>query len=302
MPYPPIGPFPTPPNTNDVATFPARSDAFLGHFPTFRDEANSLAEYLDDLALATGPGIFKPGSVATPGIQFQGRAGVGIAVPGSATLSIVINDLEAARFVAGGTATAGPFTVVTLEKGDARYYAKGSNYLIGFTPAGVANNGLLSTVTGQNFVLRAGTEDATGLYTFKSSDNTDVARIDEEGATATSATTIITRQKGDARFAPIASAARYKEDAEVMEAPDLSGLDLYSWVWGGQLEEDDWRRGQRGAGLIADDLVAVAPLAVRYDASGDVAGIDPLTLAGYTIAYLNARLATLEARLEALEA
>lgn len=65
MTAPTISALPVTPSRNAPSTFSTRMDAFLAAFPTFRTEANALGNYLDDLALATGPGVFPSGIQVT---------------------------------------------------------------------------------------------------------------------------------------------------------------------------------------------------------------------------------------------
>jgi hypothetical protein len=152
-----------------------------------------------------------------------------------------------------------------------------------------------------NAQLRIGSV-GTGLYAISGSvfvtiGDVQAFRIDPAGPTAAVANVAMTREKGDARYAPIASGAMFKELIADAAPVDLSGLSIKEWVWGGELAEDDPRRGKVGRGLLAGDVASVLPQAVVRDDQGRPAGLDPLTLIGALLDEVNAlrqRIAALE--------
>lgn len=78
MPYPPITALPVAPNRSQPTTFSVRGDAFLAALDPFRTEVNTLAGYLDTLALTTGSGSFTDGAAATPSMTFTSDTDTGI--------------------------------------------------------------------------------------------------------------------------------------------------------------------------------------------------------------------------------
>lgn len=115
---------------------------------------------------------------------------------------------------------------------------------------------------------------------------------------APTAQSVVTRARGDQRYTLASSSTRYKEDqhAGTPEA-EVEDLDPKYWVWGGELEEDDPRRGKVGFGLIAEEVLAVFPAAVVKTPEGVVEGLNPLALIGLLVCELQA----VKARLNELE-
>lgn len=96
MPYPAISALPAVPSRNAPSTFSALMDAFLAAFPQFRSELNALAAYLDTLALATGPGLFLPGSAAAPGISWAADPNTGLFRPAADQIGFATNGVQRA--------------------------------------------------------------------------------------------------------------------------------------------------------------------------------------------------------------
>ena len=136
---------------------------------------------------------------------------INIGVSGATSHIFSTTNIEAARIDPAGTLAPFPTTVLTREKGDGRYIGlDGNNIFTGsntfatttlfqanlrFTPGGTAGN------------VRIGTDDG-GIYTngdtttlFFSVNNTLAARIDLAGPNTPAPETIITRDKGDIRYA-----------------------------------------------------------------------------------------------------
>ena len=126
MPAPEITALPTVPSRNAPSTFSNLMDAFLAAFPTFRTDVNALAAYLDELALATGPGLFLDGTLAAPGVAFAADKNTGfrrsgadafVAVTGGADRLVISNAGAVLTGLLTGTAvtqTAVDFTVGRL--------------------------------------------------------------------------------------------------------------------------------------------------------------------------------------------
>jgi hypothetical protein len=132
--------------------------------------------------------------------------------------------------------------------------------------------------------------------------NNDItlARIEQAGTGVGQPYSVITREKGDNRYASVSS-RRYKEAVESVDEAELAAifdnLTLRQWTWGGELAEGDERLGSAGLGLIAEEVEEVIPDAVRYqwhEEAKRVNGLDPLAL----IALLVAKVRQLEDRLE----
>lgn len=129
-----------------------------------------------------------------------------------------------------------------------------------------------------------------------------VGTFSPAGTASPVATTIITREKGDLRYAA-ASSERYKdgiEDAdEAALAKAFDALRLRRWTWGGDLPEEDERHGTPGVGFVVEELDL--PEAVRHrwveEAGGETrpnaVAVDALCAA------LAAKIRTLQARLDA---
>lgn len=94
--------------------------------------------------------------------------------------------------------------------------------------------------------------------------------------------TIVTRIRGDARYAAISS-IRYKENVQPY---DISGIieqfNIKQWIWGGEIADTDERAGTMGFGLIAEEVNEFLPQAVVWqeldDGTRRINGLDPLTL------------------------
>ena len=137
---------------------------------------------------------------------------------------------------------------------------------------------------------------AGGQYSILNA-GTTLARIELAGTSAPQTYSVITREKGDLRFAA-ASSAEYKDN--IKPAPGriakFLGLNPTTFWWGGSLPEDDERRGKKGYGLIWEDVKEVLPEAAR-ELEGGTKVLDPLAL----IAALFAEVKSLTARLDAME-
>lgn len=130
---------------------------------------------------------------------------------------------------------------------------------------------------------------------------TTAALVAPAGTSVSAANDIITRQKGDARYSMASSSLRYKEGAEPVEIDGgiFDALDTYAWTWGGEIAEDDPRRGERGIGLIAEAVAQHIPEAVVRRDDGSIEGLSALPLIGALFAEVKAlrrRVAALEAR------
>lgn len=128
-------------------------------------------------------------------------------------------------------------------------------------------------------------------------DSTQAARIIAAGTGAGTATVVITREKGDARYAPISSSRRWKRDIRDAGSVDLSAVPVHSYV----MERDGHpMQGRRTVGFIVEDVVNVAPEAVIFDAAGRPSGLDPLAMIALVTADFRIRFAEIETRLEGI--
>ena len=223
---------------------------------------------------------------------------------------------------AGAVIPANATSVATREKGDARWLRKdansvsdGSNTISGHRMLG-RSGGSASAPT---FSLEAQGSGA-GLY-WSSSDSYPaisrsgslVATFGDTSNTSHEWHTVMTRRKADARF-QAASSLRFKEQVDETPRPlalseDLLGetldqIQTHTWIWGGdELPAEDERYGELGFGMIAEELQALLPAAIRMqwldDGSGkkQVLGIDPLAM----IALLVENVKQLRARVSELE-
>lgn len=154
---------------------------------------------------------------------------------------------------------------------------------------------LTCTVGAAGFVMQSGAA-AGAIYQMRDSADAIVGRIEPDDGTAPQPQTIMTRRKGDVRYSTI-SAARFKPGAAAIDYVDVTQFVLKGWTWGGDLDSTHPRYGFPGSGFIAEELEDDLPSAVIYDADENVVGLDALTL----VAHLAAHVATLEARITALE-
>lgn len=160
---------------------------------------------------------------------------------------------------------------------------------------GVDGGNILGAVAGSLFIY-ASDGGNVGFKT-EGAEGANVAAVYPGGTAAGQANVIMTREKGDARYG-VASSLRYKDDVTVAErVPGFLEIDLHRWAYGGELAEDDFRRGRAGYGHIVEDLAPVLPEAVEKDEKGrpDRLNVGPL------LGALHAEIKHLAARLDALE-
>jgi hypothetical protein len=278
--------------TGTIAKF---GNVYIGASPTGAAAPNNVSA-------ATGSNLILRGGIDTTAlIQFVNSTGA-----------------EVARIDPAGTALADAQSIVTQEKGDARYVNLGGtanngmtrirDIIIGGTPAAAAQDNAVSSITGVQLVLRAGLSTGS-LINLVDSAGVSVAVIAPGGTATLGVTTVLTREKGGALYAPISS-RRFKENIAptTFDALDIvSQLQPQVWVWGGEVHPTHERYGTVGIGLISEDVEAILPAAVTYqwvpDEEGmdtDVKvphGLDALALIGVlvkAVQELTARIAALE--------
>lgn len=166
-----------------------------------------------------------------------------------------------------------------------------ANWQAGVTVSGALliepmDDGLVGLGTGIGL-----TRNAAGVTSIDLETVNGLASVDYAGAAdLPSDDSIVTRVRGDARYAPIASSLRYKDLApRSLSTNKLLSLLPYAWVWGGALPANDPRRGKRGFGLVAEDVERVLPEAIVRNEAGEVEGLDPLTLIGALFLLINGR-------------
>lgn len=125
-----------------------------------------------------------------------------------------------------------------------------------------------------------------------------VGIIQDSGTNPTSSLSLITRGMGDVRYTLASSSIRYKTDLAPVEPPDLSQLAPFRFTWGGDLSEDDPRRGHDGYSLLAEHVASVFPDGATYNDDGQPEGLNHSALIAALLAEVNA----LKARVAELEA
>ena len=206
-------------------------------------------------------------------IRFHRDTNVG----GSAKTYFYIGNSTTAieAMIVGGDGTTAPHekTVITREKGDARYPTLFSNNTFTGQQIIQSTNPIFEIWDADggtdekrwyfslgNNVLTINRKTDAGVYTEQP------ARIDPVGTTAPSVTTIITRQKGDARYTQISSDMALKEN--IQDAPEalpiIEQLRPVQFTWKDTEEEGDLTH----IGLLAQEVAEVIPSAVREAGNG----------------------------------
>lgn len=220
----------------------------------------------------------------------------GVNTPSMFQFRDVANGLVA-RIEPDDKTTPQPTTVMTRRKGDARYVLQTGNGAIDgdLSLSGelvLPDPGAIHFFNADNRIQYTG-----GSFHFVK-DAVTAARVEAGGVGVPNVASVLTREKGDNRYSLISSSLRYKEDVDdARPLPNLFEIDTKSWVWGGQLADDDIRRGTPGYGLIAEHVAAVFPEAVRFRGT-DPDGLESLPLIGALFAEvkrLRDRVAALEA-------
>jgi hypothetical protein len=140
-------------------------------------------------------------------------------------------------------------------------------------------------------------EETGGIFNFQVGSEDVAARIIAAGTGAGTATVVITREKGDFRYAQAASARWLKRDIGPPPLRDLTSLQPRGFTW--DLDEDDPRNGRRSIGFIADEVNAVIPEAAMLNEDGEPYGVDPLALLAAFTLYFRERLDRIETRMGA---
>lgn len=190
----------------------------------------------------------------------------------------------AARVEKAGAATVDEQTVITREKGDARYVPWTGGTLTGaLTAPSLSATGRGWTATlGDNNLSFDRTDGTVYFKTeFAGGDHT-LINFQNEGATyarlgteITQGASIITRQYADGRYTLVSSQRRLKEGVERDAPPDAFWtLQPAAFVWGGAMDAEDPRVGKPGYSLIAEEVEAVFPAAVTRDEEGEATGLE----------------------------
>lgn len=224
----------------------------------------------------SGQYVRAPGTLNTPTFTFEGNVGTGMGRGAANVLTFYTTGAERARIDSAGVfSTSGNIT-------------PGGHVILPTT--GSVQFGSASTR-----IQPVSTDGPIQMFV----NGAVTARVEVGGTGVPLVTSIITREKGDNRYAPIASSIRYKDGLEPAELPVAGFMDLspYWWVWGGELDEHNPRRGKHGFGLVAEEVGEVFPEAVITGGNGKIEGLDPLPLIGALFAEIKA----LKARLSSLE-
>lgn len=129
-------------------------------------------------------------------------------------------------------------------------------------------------------------EESNGTVQFVV-DGAQAARILAAGTGAGTATVVMTREKGDARYAPISSSRRWKHDIQDAGALDLSALAVRAY----RMERDGHpMQGRQTIGFIAEEVAEIAPEAVIFDEAGRPMGLDPLAMLALFVADFRGRI------------
>lgn len=132
-------------------------------------------------------------------------------------------------------------------------------------------------------------------YRFNLGDPASIAaRIIDAGSAATNAQAVMTREKGDARYALSSSSETLKLEIENLTAVDLSSLSPRSYVWN---MDGHPRNGLQGAGFIYEEVSAVFPAATYPPVEDGPGGLDPLALLAGFVAEFRERIAAIETQL-----
>ena len=160
------------------------------------DITSTSATFTGDVTIQSG------GGQTTPRLKFDGTSH-GL-YSNSSGIFAAVNGVQSAVIEGVGTSISDDQAVVTKEKGDARY-ARLSNDNTYTQEAKYTTNGLgllQFQRGGTGRIWGIGTDTNQNSMTFYDFDNSQVAaRVEEGGTSASQSTTLMTREKGDARYA-----------------------------------------------------------------------------------------------------
>jgi len=246
----------------------------------------------------------------------------------SSVITLQIDGATAGRVEPAGTSSPNATSVITREKGDARYYIQDSSYTLANTSPTITLNDTDASVGGVNnhainfnssgslsasighrggsnfqymtqaadivIAADAGNTQASSAI-FMQLDGGTVAQINAGGTTSSSITTVITREKGDARFAPISDQTLKNNITPMGDVLGLiKNINPVNYEW--KNPEGLRPKGAR-FGVIAQNIRDVAPEALITFEDGTL-GVDTLGLIGMlvkAVQELSEKVKTLEA-------
>lgn len=271
----PITTLPTPPSRSDPANFSVRADAFFAALPAFVAEFNAMVpaafaasvtgsfSVTGNISLGSGSSntlTIRAGSAALPALIPSGDTNTGLWFPAGDTVAVSTSGVERARWDSAGALLVG---TTSITPGDD-------------TTAWVGLSGGAITQHVSN-AASAGTT-LQGFYRGASA----IGSITQSGTTA-----VLYNTTSDARL-----------KCNVADAPDAGAI-----IDALRVRSFDWREAGNEHvthGFIAQELAAVAPLAVKVGDGGDEVidpwAIDPSKL----VALLVREIQSLRARVAAL--
>lgn len=180
--------------------------------------------------------------------------------------SVLKNDAASrtstATQVFAGELEASPYITVTRASGDPYFRLIKSQNASGDKAFGI-------TVSAEGGLTFRPLDDLLGIS------EPIAARMEKAGPGTFDQKSIMTREKGDARYTQVSSQRRLKEGIDRDAPPDAFWtLQPASFVWGGSMDEFDPRLGQPGYSLIAEEVETVFPSAVTRDEEGAVTGLE----------------------------
>jgi len=207
MAAPTIDALPASPSRNDPSTFSNKADALVAALPGLVTDINAVGTYYNSNALVEY--AFGSGTVAAPSIHFQGTTDTGLYLSGG-YITFSHDGVASAFIEADGTSVSSANAIITSEKGDARYLKLSGSSMTG--NLNLSNNDilnvtrleLLSGAEGSPSVYFS-TDTDTGIYFTGtrlafSNDGAQSAIIEAAGTATSDAQSVITREKGDARY------------------------------------------------------------------------------------------------------
>jgi len=224
------------------------------------------------------------GSTLEPSFQFDydGVGVTGFYGSGGGVINVVVASADVARFEEGGATVNSPLSVITREKGDARYALTSGKTTNDFNVNRlfVQNNGS----AGAPAIRFTGASGTVGINVSANGKNLSFSVngatsgiIDEPGTAAVNTVTVITREKGDARYTQISSDENLKENIidAVSATPVLKQLRPVMYNFKADIS------ARQHFGLIAQEVQQILPNAVLQ--GGEGLGLELKDLVGLLI-------------------
>ena len=224
------------------------------------------------------------GSTTQPSFQFDydGVGVTGFYGSGGGVINVVVASADVARFEVAGATVNSPLSVITREKGDARYALTSGKTTNDFNVNRlfVQNNGS----AGAPAIRFTGASGTVGINVSANGKNLSFSVngatsgiIDEPGTAAVNTVTVITREKGDARYTQISSDENLKENIidAVSATPVLKQLRPVMYNFKADIS------ARQHFGLIAQEVQQILPNAVLQ--GGEGLGLELKDLVGLLI-------------------